>query len=144
MNTPKQTQLRASSIWSTMKLGSVAKSSIKVFFTIIFCIQAADLLLTSLFPDDRVTLVEEISLVNGNLPLDIQVCFKQAFDLDALNRAGYCGPDCYYFGYDFHGEVDQHVIGWGGLVEENATRSSKGDFFFEESKLTSWGDLIVQ
>ena len=114
-----------------MELSSLAKSSteksIKVFFTILFCIQAGYLLFSSLFPTDRVTLVEELSLKNKSLPLDMRVCFKQALDPEALNSAGYCGPSCYYFGYD---KSDKHVnvIGWGGYLEGNVSKSSKGEF----------------
>ena len=112
-----------------MELWSLARNSvensIKVFFTIIFCIQAGYLLFSSLFPTDRVTLVEEVSLKNKSLPLDIRVCFKPALDLEALNSAGYCGPDCYYFGYS---KSDKNVIGWGGYLEGNVSRSSKGEF----------------
>ena len=122
--TPKQTQLRVGIILSEMELSSLGKSrgekSIRVVFTTPFCIQA-------LFPMDRVTLVEELSFKNKSLPLDIQVCFKQALDLEALNSAGYCGPSCYYFGYD---KSDKHVnvIGWGGYLEGNVSKSSKGKF----------------
>ena len=121
-----------------MELTSFAKSSvknsIKVFFTIIFFFQAGNLLVESLFPSDRITLVEDVPLMNEILPLDIQVCFKQALDLEALHSAGYCSPSCYYFGYDLndkHGfdENDKHVIGWGGHLEEDVSGSPKGESF---------------
>ena len=113
-----------------MELTSFAKSSvknsIKVFFTIIFFVQAGVLLVESLFPSDRVTLVKDVSLLNETLPLDIQVCFKPALDQEELHSAGYCGPSCYYFGYDVD---DKHVIGWGGHLAEKVSGSSKGESF---------------